>query len=135
MNIMNSIFNYEKKSIKRLNKFYLIVLIVITIIIILTLLTAERDYYYENIISLIDNKIVLIVEKKHINDIKNSKKILVNGIESSYSINKITPEKEVCLIDISLKPNIAIDKNYKYKILIRKEKIIEYIIRIIEEIS
>ena len=134
MNLLDNVFNTDKLEINMVNKKYLIVFCFLIILLVIILL-IKKDYYYENNLILGDERIILLVDKDKINEVKNKKKVLINEIESDYSINKIIDEENVCYVDIKLYTNITNISNQKYKILLGKETIFEYIIRIIRKIS
>ena len=134
MSLLNNIFNIDEMEINSINKKYLKIFIVM-ILLIIGLLVIKKDCYYENDLLFNDNSIILIVDKDILNKIKTKKTLFVNKIESNYSINKIIDDGNICYIDIKLDINIENISNTKYKVLLGKETIFEYIVRIIKKIT
>ena len=64
-----------------------------------------------------------------VEQVKKSKKIIIDEIESDYSINKIEVLKDVCFIYINIDSRTINDKTYK--IYLGKERVLEYIIRVL----
>lgn len=134
MNLFNNIFNADTIEIIKINKNYLRLILVILLLFAILFL-IKKDYYYENNLLINNDNIFLLVDKKMINEIKKAKTILVNKIENDYSINKIIDQGDICYVDISLYANIENILDNKYQILLGKETVFEYIIRIIKKIS
>lgn len=134
MNTLNNIFNTDEIEINSVNKKYSKILLII-IILVSSLLLIKKDYYYENILLIDDNNTFLLVDKDVINSVKDKKTILVNKISNNYSINRIIDKGDICYMDIKFNTNISIISNTKYKILLGKESIFEYIIRTIKKVS
>ena len=134
MNTLNNIFNTDEIEINSVNKKYSKILLII-IILVSSLLLIKKDYYYENILLIDDNNIFLLVDKDVINSVKDKKTILVNKISNNYSINRIIDKGDICYMDIKLNTNISNISNTKYKTLLGKESVFEYIIRTIKKVS
>ncbi len=134
MNLLNQVFNLDKDEINRVNKKYIIVFSIMMALLIVVLF-LKKDYYYENSLLFNEDSIMLLVNKDEINKINDNRYILINGIKSDYSINRIIEEGNICYADINLKTNITNISQTKYKILLGKETIFEYIIRIIRKVS
>ena len=134
MNLLNQVFNLDKDEINRVNKNYLIVFLLMMVLLIVVLF-LKKDYYYENSLLFNEDSIMLLVNKDEINKIKDKQSILINEIRSDYSINRIIEEGNICYVDIDLKTNISNISQSKYKILLGKETIFEYIVRIIKKVS
>ena len=130
MNLLNNLFNSEDIEIFYINKKYLLFTIILLVIISILLL-INRDNYYVNKFNVIDNDIVLLVDKEYINKIKNSKEITINGIESTYSINSIMPLDNSFFASINLNTTIKNINEGNFKIKLGKERLFDYIIRII----
>ena len=133
MDLLNNVFNVDDNEINKFNIKYIKVLI-ITILLIVTLFIIKKDYYYGNDIIISENMMAIVVDKSVLNKVKNKNTILVNEIENKYSINKIIDEGNICYIDITLNTDIENISNSKYKILLGKETIFEYIIRVIKKV-
>lgn len=133
MDLLNNVFNVDDNEINKFNIKYIKVLI-ITILLIVTLFIIKKDYYYGNDIIISENMMAIVVDKSVLNKVKNKNTILVNESENKYSINKIIDEGSICYIDITLNTDIENISNSKYKILLGKETIFEYIIRVIKKV-
>ena len=131
MNLLNNLFNAEDMEIVSVNKKYVVITIVFLVFISL-LLMIKKDNYYVNNFSIIENEINLIVEKEYINRIKKSNIIIISGVESKYSINSIMPIENNFLVNIKLDTieNITMGE---YKIYLGKERLFDYIIKVIKK--
>lgn len=130
MNLLNNLFSTEDIEIVNVNRKYLIIITVVLLVIGL-LLMINKDNYYINRFNVIDNEIMLLVEKEYINKIKNSKSITINDVENIYSINSIMPLDNNFLVSIKLNMEIKNITEGDYKIYLGKERLFDYIIRII----
>lgn len=131
MNLLNNMFDTCDVEIINTNRKYFIFTIVVLILVI-SLLMIKKDNYYSNNFSVSDNEVVLLVEKGAINKIKENKKIIISDIENSYSINTITALDNSFLIGINLDTAIKNVNSGDYKIYLGKERLFDYIIRIIK---
>lgn len=131
MNLLNNMFDTCDMEIINTNRKYFILAIVILIFVI-SLLMIKKDNYYSNNFSVSDNGVVLLAEKGVINKIKENNKIIISDIENSYSINTITALDNSFLIDINLDTTIKNVNSGDYKIYLGKERLFDYIIRIIK---
>lgn len=130
MNLLNNLFSTEDIEIVNVNRKYLIIIAVVLLVIGL-LLMINKDNCYINRFNVIDNEIMLLVEKEYINKIKNSKNIIINDVENIYSINSIMPLDNNFLVSIKLNMEIKNITEGDYKIYLGKERLFDYIIRII----
>ena len=127
-----SIFDIEDKLLINKTHQYIKLFCIIFAFALVSLVLLEKEHYYENIIEFInDDTAVIIVDKKSINMIKEREKILLGDLLSSYSINKIEESDKNYIVSINIKEKVNIYTN-KYRIFLGKEKIIEYIIRILK---
>ncbi len=131
MNLLSELFS-DDIMILSLNRKYLLIVIVIVILTIL-LLIIKVDCYYHSSFNIVDEKTVLLAEREAINKIKNSKEIILDGIKCDYSIKDITSLNDNYLIDVSLKTPIKNISNGTYEIYLGKERLFDYIIRIIRK--
>ena len=131
MNLLNNLFNAEDMEIVSVNKKYVVITTVFLVFISL-LLVIKKDSYYVNNFSINENEINLIVEKEYINRIKKSNIIIISGVESKYSINSIMPIENNFLVNIKLDTieNITMGE---YKIYLGKERLFDYIIKVIKK--
>lgn len=132
MNLLNNLFNADEIEITNINKKYLII-VVITLIFTITLLFTKKDNYYHGTFTINNNDIVLLVEKDYVNKIKKTNKIIIDNIETDYSINKIMPVDSIYMISINLNPKIDNLKTGEYKVYLGKESLFEFIVRIIKK--
>ncbi len=134
MNELNNIFNDDKVFLKKINKRYLLITVCIIFFILIILFRVEKNNYYENLI-MMENEIIIVVDKNYINEIKSKKEIIIGDINFNYSINKIEKKNNLYFLSIKIVPETETIRENTYRILLGKEKIIDYIIRIISEIS
>ncbi len=131
MNMLSDSFNDDVK-IFSFNKKYLCHVVLLSVILLM-LLFIKKNMYYQNSFNIVNEKIMLLVDNKYINVIKETKEIEIEGIRCSFSINSILPLEDKYYIDISLNPKIDIISNGIYKIYLGKERLFEYIVRIINK--
>lgn len=131
MSLLNNVFNYDDIEIVNLNKKYYLVLILIIVIIVMLFL-IKKDNYYVNTFSSLDET-VLLVESKYLDKIKSSKEIVINDIKYDYSVNIITPVDSSFLVSINLNHKVKNTNHGVYKINIGKERLFDYIVRIIKK--
>ena len=131
MNLLNSLFNYDDIEITKVNKRYIVMLMVI-IIITIAIVLIKKNISYINTFTIIDDSVILLVDKDYINKIKNINKIIIDDIEFDYSINGIEPLNDVCMVSIKTNTKLNNITSGKYKILLGKERIFDYIVRIIK---
>ena len=132
MNLLSNIYNLDNIEISNVNRKYLILIIIFIIIIILSLLIT-KDNYLENSFTVIDNKLLLVVDNENINVIKNSKEIIIKDIKYDYRIDKIERFDNNYLVTVNINNMINNINQGNYKIYSGKEKIVDYIIRIIKK--
>ena len=132
MNLLNNIFNVDKIEIMEVNKKNIVIVLLIIILIILGLL-IQKKYYYINKVTKVGNNVVLVVEKEYLKIIKKTNKIIIDNIESDYSINKEEVLDEIVFLYVDIKKTINIESNNTYKIYLGKESLLEYIIRVVKE--
>ncbi len=133
MNLLINLFDIDKREISNVNKKSVILFLMFVLIIIALVLFTKKNNYYTNEFTMVDNNIVLLVEKEYINTIKNNKKIIINDINFSYSINTISPVNDIYMVDIKLNNAIKNINTGKYKIFLGKESLFDYIVRIIKK--
>ena len=131
MNLLNNLFDSDNISIININKKYFKVMIILLIIAIM-LLFMKKDIYYTSTFTISDGKTILLVKNDYINNIKESKYITIDNIETKYNINNITLTGDINMVDVSLDTIINISSGV-YKIKLGKERLFDYIIRIIRE--
>ena len=133
MKLLNNIFDLDQIEINKINKICLRALIIIVWILFVGVVFIKKDYYYENVLIKENDNIIFLVDKDEMNNIQNKEGVLINKIQSKYSINKIISCEDICYVDINITTNMENITGNKYKILLGKERIIEYLIRIIKK--
>lgn len=131
MNLLNNIFSYDNMEINKVNKRYILIFSLL-IILILLLMIIKKDNYYENTFTVIDNSIVLLVDKNYVNKIKDNKKIIIDNIDCEYSINSVESLNDMYMVNIKIDIKINVN-NGSYKLYLGKERIFDYIVRIIKK--
>ena len=132
MNLLNNIYNFDDIELVNKNKKYL-VLITLFLIIIISLLIIKKDNYLENSYTIMDDKIVLITDKDNLNKIQETNKIIIDDIKCDYKIVEIENFDNNILVSIVLNNNIKSNNQGIYKIYLGKERMLDYIIRIIKK--
>ena len=132
MNLLDSLYNASDAEIFRFNKKYLII-IVILLAIIAFFVTMKKKLYYENTFSVSENSLVLLVENDFVNQIKEVNKIIIDDEEYEYSVNNIEQVDNIFFISIELNTEIKNIGQNNYKIYIGKERLFDFIIRIIKK--
>ena len=130
MSLLNDIFDTDRINIMEVNKKYMIMLVVVCVFISI-LLIIEKKKYYTNTITNVGEKTVLVVEKNMIDSIKSNKKIIINDVEINYSINRIEVLQDLCFVYVDLEYNDFYSNTYK--IYLGKERVLDYIIRILKK--
>ena len=131
MNLLNNLFDVDNIELVKINKRYSRIMVIIIIIILILFFTKKNNYYINNFYTNEERK-VLLVNKEYINSVKESNIIIINDIKTKYNINAITLENDIYLLDIVLDTNVNIN-NGVYKILLGKESLFDYILRIIKK--
>ena len=131
LSLLNSIFDLDQIELHRIYKKCIKICIII-IFVLTVFLIIKKDQYYENSYMKNEDKFLLIVDKNIVNIIRNKDSILVNDLESNYSINNVLDNGDICYLDINLTTNISNKEKGKYRIFLGKETFLEYIIRIMK---
>ncbi len=132
MNLLSNLFNGDNLEIVHINKKYFLIIIIILLLACIFLF-LEKDNYYLNTYTISEDKILILVDKDNINNIKKQKEIIINDIKCDYSINKITPVENSFLVSINLNTKIENISSGFYKVYLGKERLFDYIIRIIRK--
>lgn len=130
---MKSLFDNDYIKINDLAFKYGITSIIILIFFIISIVYLQKSHFYQNAIKFIEkNRGVLLVEKQYINDVKEKNELLLNDISMKYDIEKIEKQDNMYYVYIKFAFEIErIDVN-TYKILLDRESVIKYIVRIIK---
>ena len=134
MNLLNNVFDLDRIEINHSNQKYLLIFGILMILVLIVFL-LKKDYYYENTLIVNDNEILLLTDREEVNKIVNNDNIWINEIRSDYSIDKIINQDSICYVSIKLNIPITNITSVKYKILLGKETIFEYFVRIIRKVS
>ena len=131
MNLLDEIFDMDRIRIMEVNKKEMIALLVV-FIIILFLFIIKKNYYYTNIVTNVGESVVLVVDKEMVNQVKNNNEIIINDVDYIYSVNRIEVLEDICFIytNLDIKINVL---NNTYKIYLGKERVLEYIFRILKK--
>ena len=89
----------------------------VVIFLTILLLIIKKDNYYSNTYSYIDDGIVLFVENKYINKIKDSNSIIIDNVNDTYSINEIVSVNDDYMVKINLSTNVH-NGNGTYKVFL-----------------
>ena len=73
------------------------------------------------------------MDKDYVNKIKDEKEILIDDIKYEYSIKKLEQLNDNYMISININTKLENINQGIYKIIIGKESIFDYIIRIIKK--
>ena len=130
-NLLNSVFDSDRIKIKRMCVVYFLIIAAIFVAFIILVFTVKKDNYYENYIIKENDNIIIIIDKSKINLIQNKGIIIIDGIKNNYSISKVHNDSNGCIIYLNLDNIIENINHQKCQILLGKETIIEYIIRVI----
>ena len=98
---------------------------------VVLLIFLEKNNYYIGTFTVSNDKIVLLAEKDKVNNITSNKKIIIDGIENNYSIRSIDVIDNVSMVNIKTDIKIKNISSGTYKVYLGKERLFEYIIRII----
>lgn len=132
MYLLNNSSLSDQLIIRKTSIKVLFVILIIGGFLTLFLFFYQKDYYYTNTLSIINDEIALLVSKDRINEINKENKIIIDDIENNYSIKKINYMDDFLMVYIKLKIKLENIHKKEYKIYLGKEKIIDYIIRIIK---
>ena len=137
MNIETSfIKDYNKDRIEIKAFVYSIVVGSLLVCLIVSMNLLKKDLYYKNnIVIESDQYAVINVLYSDLNIIKNNNYVIINNKKYHYSIKEIELIKDINLyyrIYLNLNNDLLINSINPYKILVRKESIFSYIVRIIE---
>ena len=122
--------NYIK--ISYLNFKFEIITFIFLVVILFLLFIIKKDYYYENIFKYQDKNIVLIMEKDYYKYFQNNKKIKIDDLVIDCNVDKIEEEEGIYLVYGTFNVELVDIKTNKYQFLIKKENILEYILRIMK---
>lgn len=136
LNIKSYLENKEENIF--IKAFYYSVFIGVLLILVVVFSSyKKKDLYYENVLYVENNDIILTIPINELELIINNNKIIIYEKQYLYKIDDI-----VIVNDNSLYYKIKIKLNYDsfnysnvildYKILLRKESILSYIVRIIK---
>ncbi len=116
---------------------YSVIIGVLLILVVLFSSLKKKDVYYENTLYVENNEVILIVDYEKLELITNNREIIINERSYYYQVKDIS-----ILSDNNLYYQIKIlidnyQNNFnnvilKYKILLREENILKYIVSVIK---
>ena len=129
---MNSVFDSDRIIIFHKVKVYGILSVLMVIFLIVGLLLVKKDHIYENNLyfSALD-RACLFTNKETLAILKKKKKIFVDKVEYDFIIEKIEKKDNLYLVNISFPIELKTQEE-KYQIVLGKESILEFIIRIVK---
>ena len=105
------------------------------LVILAMIFFIKKEEYYQNIITFINNKeAIIMVEKDYLNIVKEKNKLIMNKISYEYNIDKIEEGENIYFVYIHFDIELNINSEY-YKIYLKKERLIEYFIRITRRLN
>ena len=126
-----NIFNDIDRHISNVSFKYNVIFLLILLILVFTLILWKKDYYYQNSITFKDNKnAMIVVDKDKYNNVSKNSILMLDTGEFKYNIDKIDEKDYGYILYIHFDKELNI-KTSIYKILLKKESLFEYIIRII----
>lgn len=132
MKKLEKVYDSNYLEISYYNLKYGILTLIMVIVILFVLLIIRKNYYYINSISFTgDNTGVIIVDKDRINNVKEINKMILGDMVISYNVEKILEKDDVYLLDVKFEEGLEVNTNI-YKVVLFKENILEYIIRIMK---
>lgn len=132
MNLLNNIYNFDDIELVKLNKKYLL-LITLFLVIIISLLIIKKDNYLNNSFTIVDDRLLLVTDKDNLNKIQEANKIIINDIKCDYQIVEIESFDNSYLVSININNQIKNIRGGTYQIYLGKERLFDYIIRIIKK--
>ncbi len=132
MNLLNNIYNFDDIELVKLNKKYLL-LITLFLVIIISLLIIKKDNYLDNSFTIVDDRLLLVTDKDNLNKIQEANKIIINDIKCDYQIVEIESFDNSYLVSININNQIKNIRGGTYQIYLGKERLFDYIIRIIKK--
>lgn len=130
MNLLSNIYNLDNIEISNVNRKYIALITVFMAVITISLLLT-KNIYLENSFTVMEDKLLLVTN--NVNIIKDNNKIIINDIKYDYSIDKIEQYDNNYLVTVIINNMINNINQGNYKIYLGKERIIDYIIRIIRK--
>lgn len=136
MNIKEYLDNKEENIFIK-SFYYSIIIGVLLILVVVFSSYKKKDLYYENILYVKDNNIILTIPIEELELIVNNNKMIIYDKTYLYKIEDIdTVNNDNLCYQVRIKFNYN-DFNYsnvffEYKILLKEESILRYIVRIIK---
>ena len=126
---------YNDNDIKNKSSIYTLIFILILISMTILLLLMKKNLYYENDLYISDINKTTYILKQDYDYIKNNNYITINNRNYFYKIKEIELINDTTIyykvyLDIDL--DIPKGSIQNYKILVKKENILNYIIRIMK---
>lgn len=115
---------------------YLIIIIISLVIVFLYLVFNKKNIYYENELMVLDhNYVETYILKSDLSYLNSHKKLLIDNKEYSYKIKDlelISGIETYYKVQMELKNDFLKNSFNNYKVIVRKEKLLKYIIRLMK---
>lgn len=130
------LFNKNNKNIENKLFIYCSVVGFLLVLLIVIMCLLEKDLYYRNELYVINQKeAILYILPNDLEIIKDNKFLIVNDKKYYYNINNIKSISDTALyyqINLYIDNDLLVDSFNSCKILLRKESIFSYIVRIVK---
>ena len=115
---------------------YLVIIIISLMIVFLYLVFNKKNIYYENELMVLDhNYVVTYILKSDLSYLNNHNKLLIDNKEYSYKIKDlelISGIETYYKVQMELKNDFLKNSFNNYKVIVRKENLLKYIIRLMK---
>ena len=115
---------------------YLVIIIISMVIVILYLFFSKKNIYYENELMVLDhNYAVTYILKSDLSYLNSHSRLIVDNKEYDYKIKDlelISGIETYYKVQIELKNDFLKNSFNNYKVIIRKENLLKYIIRLMK---
>ena len=130
------LFNKNNKYIENKLFIYCSVVGFLLVLLVVIMCLLEKDLYYQNEIYIINkNEAILYILPNDLEIIKDNKFLIVNSKKYYYNISDIKLISDKALyyqIDLYMDNDLLVDSFNSCKILLRKESLFSYIVRIVK---
>lgn len=116
---------------------YSVIISVLLILVIVFSSYKKKDLYYEDVLYLKDGMIVLMINYENLEYITSNKQLIINNKKYNYLIKEIDiSESNNLYYEVKMVINMNDFKYqnvyYQYKILLKEESILKYIVRVLK---
>ena len=116
--------------------YYSAIIGILLILVVLYSCCKKKNLYYENTLYIENNEIILTVNYDKLEYITDNNKIIINGNVYNYKvidINIFNNGNIFYQIKISINSDVILnDIVLEYKIFIKEERVLEYIVRVLK---